>query len=542
MTRLRATISSVLLLLILSLTVQAQEATSYPNPALRADTREPYIRSDKLGINHISLTNEPTSDSRYANALGLGAGWNRWPIYWDQVEPELGEFQWANYDRLVTNDVRFGLKINAILMGRPAFAQDGERIVGLNEPIFSDGTDSPRDDKTLNPDNPWVNYVQATVERYMPGGTMAQAEDWDDEQGIRVWEIWNEPDYPAFWGASIRDYARLLKISYIVIKQTDPDAQVMFGGLLYNTGDNWLARVLAVLQQDPQREEFNWYMDLVGVHGYGYPWRSGWLVLYVRQTLRAYELERPIWLNESGVPIWDDYPGPTWATSPNERVMRATQEQQAAFFIQSSAYAWAEGADVVFLHQLYDDCGNQPAGTNFPIHEGELCTGDTICAGDAFGVFRNEASSICFSQHPEPGTARPVAQAYHLLATIFGRADLTNPLVFTVAGRATIITFDDEARSERIYVVWNKTLRPQTLDLPAAGDSATIYTLADLGQVTADRHGVYTLDLPPATPDNYPDRQPGDPTAIGGAPLILVEPVESFPPTLTQLEDALLRE
>jgi hypothetical protein len=135
-----------------------------------------------------------------------------------------------------------------------------------------------------------------------------------------------------------------------------------------------------------------------------------------------------------------------------------------------------------------------------------------------------------------------VAQAYHLMATIFGRADLTNPLVFTVAERATIITFDYPERSERIYVVWNKTLRPQTLDLPAAGDGATVYTLDATREITANRQGIYQLELPPATPDNYPDLQSGDATAIGGSPLILVEPVESFPATLDQLADALVRE
>src|SRR5690606_40099502 len=103
MTRTRAVIIT-LFLPILSLPVSAQEVTTHPDGLL--DTTEPYLRSDRLGINHISLTNEPTSDERYAQALALGAGWNRWPLYWDQVEPEPGEFQWDNYDRLVTNDVR----------------------------------------------------------------------------------------------------------------------------------------------------------------------------------------------------------------------------------------------------------------------------------------------------------------------------------------------------------------------------------------------------------------------------------------------------
>ncbi len=541
MRRTTCAVFTLLLLVLLPFRTAAQE-DFIPITPVSLITGEPYLRSPRLGINHISLTNEPTSDARYHQALALGVGWNRWPLYWDQVEPQPEVFYWDNYDRLVENDLRYGLKINVVLLGRPAFAQDGARVAGLNTPIFADGSDSPQEDKALNPDNPWVNFVRAAVERYQPGGMLAQQRGWTDGRGVRVWEIWNEPDYLPFWEASIHDYARLLKTAYIVIKQADPDAQVMFGGLLYNSGDNWLAQVLAIYQNDPRREEFNWYFDIAAVHNYGYPWRSGWLVLYARQTLAAYELKRPIWLNESGVPVWDDYPGPLWASSAEERSQRSTLQQQAAFFIQSSAYAWAEGADVIFFHQLYDDCGNQPAGTNFTLHNGELCQGNAMCAGDAFGLFRNERSALCFSHHPYPGTPRPAATAYQLLAQVFGGAELANPLVFTVAQKATIIAFDVPQRTERIYVIWNKTLRPLALDLPAAGTRAALYTLTHSPRaLRPDRKGVYALDLPPATLDSYPDLQPGDPTAIGGLPLIIVERLGSLvPPTLEQLQAIIL--
>src|SRR5690606_267347 len=146
----------------------------------------------------------------------------------------------------------------------------------------------------------------------------------------------------------------------------------------------------------------------------------------------------------------------------------------------------------------------------------------------------------CFSHHPYPGTARPAATAYQLLAQLFGGASLNNPLVFTVAEKATIIAFDEAARNERIYVVWNKTLRPQTLGLPAAGTRAALYSLT--GKPTTlrpDSKGVYHLALPPATLDSYPELQPGDPTAIGGPPFILIEqPDVTVPPMMEQFEAA----
>ena len=522
---------------LLTLPGQTQETAAVASPS------NAYIYSPRLGITHISLAEEPTSAVRYEKALALGAGWNRWPLYWDRIEPEPGQFDWQAYDRLVADDLRNGLEINAILLGRPVFAQDGDLIQGLYDPIYVDGTDLPDPHKPLNPDNRWARFVQAAVTRYKPGGVLAIEQNWPTTQGIRVWEVWNEPDFETFWSGSIADYARLLKVAYIVAKTADPDAQVMFGGLLFADEDNWLAQVLAIYQNDPLRDEFNWFMDQVAVHNYSYPWRSGWLTLWARQTLTAYNLRRPIWLNESGVRVWDDYPGPLWAEDEATlREQRATAIQQASFFIQSSVYAWSEGAEVVFFHQLFDDCGDQPAGTDFEFHTGDLCTGDGACFGDAFGLYRNDSNAVCFSQHPAPGTARPAASAFRLLAEVFGTQEFGNPRTMRLNNnRVQVIAFERPASSERVYVLWNRTFDQLTFDLPATSDQATLYALDQLANIAPNANRVYPIKLHPAQPDNYPKLEPGDPSAIGGPPVIVVEqspnlnvvPLFLLPPTPT---------
>jgi len=139
----------------------------------------------------------------------------------------------------------------------------------------------------------------------------------------------------------------------------------------------------------------------------------------------------------------------------------------------ASAYAWAAGADVVFFHQLFDDCGDQPAGTDFAYHTGELCIGSATCFGDAFGLYRNENSSICYAQHPEPGTARPAASAFELLASVFGTEAFENPRQQRIANnRVQVIAFERPATSERVYVIWNREFEPLTFELPANSDSA----------------------------------------------------------------------
>lgn len=489
----------------------------------QSSTPDPrYIRSDRLGIAHITITGLETPEWRYQQALALGAGWDRFPIYWNLVEKEPQSWSWEQFDMQIGGALIHGLNINAILLGVPQFYQDDLRILGIDQPIFADGTDTPAAGKSLNPDNPWVWYVWETVNRYKPGGTFSREANIPLGAGVRVWEVWNEPDLRAFWQAGPRDYARLLKMSYIIIKMADPQADVMFGGLLYPTGSNFMAQVLNVIINDPLREQYNWYFDIAGVHAYADPWRSGWLVLFTRQTMLAFGFDRPIWLTETGVALWDDYPGPTWMSSLSAE-KRATMQQQAWYLIQSAAYAWSEGADKVFYHQLYDDCGDQPAGTDFPPHRGNLCRPNVPCFGDAFGVFRNQSDAICFSQSPNPGDPRPVANAFRLLAQIFGAEPFTDGNFVNYNVNIVTITFNRPRTDERITVLWNRRINPHAVAWEAVGENAELITLSGSQIITPDERNLYVLQMPPAVSDINQSGSDYGGVAIGGEPFILIE-------------------
>lgn len=522
------------LLFIWLLLVIAAPLTAAAQPASGA-----YLRAERLGITFISSLGHPANELRYQRALLLGPAWNRWPLYWNEVERQPGLFDWSRYDRLVSGDLRHGLKLDVILLGRPAFHGRSGGIEGLERPIFADGTDSPAAGKPPNAANPWAVFVTQAVNRYKPGGLLAQQEGWPAGLGVQVWEAWNEPDLAMFWSAGVEEYARLLKVTYLAAHAADSDARVMFGGLAYGNPDqdDWLKKVLAIYAQDPNRQAYNWYMDMVAVHNYSYPRRSGLVVRRARETLAGYGLARPIWLNESGVPVWDDYPGPTWTRAEAAaRALRATAAQQAAFVVQSTVYAWAEGAEVVFFHQLYDDCGNQPSGTTFPPHNGEWCADGRACWGDAHGLYRNERTADCFSQHPLPGTPRPAAGAFYRLAQIFGSAPFEDARV-DVSGGGTRIVFERPAAGERITVLWNRRLEPITLEVEAAGTAARLYSSANDDWTLTPADGIYRIELPPATRDDYPYLPAGEVSAIGGPPFFLVErlnlPTPAAPVTIT---------
>ncbi|MDZ4764414.1 MAG: SH3 domain-containing protein, partial [Chloroflexota bacterium] len=488
-------------------------------------------RADRLGITQISSIDIPFNEARYERALELGATWNRFPVYWDRIETTPARYDWAAYDELIATDSEYGLQDVAVLLGIPAARRVGNSIDNIYEAVFRDGTDNPAPNKTINPNNYWALFARAAVERYMPGGVLAQTLEWDTSRGVRVWEIWNEPDFAQFWSAGPFIYARLLKVAYLAIKTVDPTAVVMFGGLLYPTQNNFFAQVLNTFVNDPNAVANAWYMDAVGVHNYGDAWRSGWLTLFTRQTMIEFGFERPIWITETGVPIWDDYPGATWlGAQQRARGSYATQEQQADFLIQSAAYAWSEGATTILYHQLYDDCGNQPAGTNFPPHDGDLCTPGDICFGDSFGMYRNAEDAVCFAQHPQPDTARPVTDAFRMLADAFSGAPISPRGIVSDTRPDGLITIEflRPAANEWITVAWNTRETPEIITIPARGSIARLFRRGEARTLVAAA-GAYSIDLAPAA---MPRQRflPADQRVeidIGGAPIILVESIEA---------------
>ncbi len=391
------------------------------------------------GVDFINAAELHADEQQFANGLATGASWDRWPVYWFYIETSEGVFDWSRQDTAVQADLDHGLQLNAILLGTPAFyttnflqqpflpyrhiprrgtlalqSVETARPQGLYESVFVDG-DSPGTDKVINPKNKWAVFVEAAVNRYKPGGVLAKSNGWAEGVGVTLWEMWNEPDVPFFWDASIQDYARLLKVGYLAAKHADPQAEVMFAGLAMWQWPDYYDQVLDVFEDDPMASDHDYFHDVMAMHNYSRSERSSEYVLTVSNAMNQHGLEKPIWLNESGVPAWDDYPGPVWEPlSP----LRASQQEQADFAIQSAFYAISAGADAIFHFQLYDGCGNQPQGTDFPPHNGELCDANNNyngkpCAGDANGLYRNPTGVKSIAEVNSIKRLRP---AYQLIS------------------------------------------------------------------------------------------------------------------------------
>jgi hypothetical protein len=548
----------LLLILLSSLLFLPLQTFSQNQRIAQADTvpvqpRQSANAQPAYGVNFITSVEAPADEQQYQNGLSTGAGWNRWPIYWYGIEQSEGVFVWEALDTAVQGDMTHGLQTNAIFLGTPCFYTTpypgcipyqltGQNNVhtatplGLYAPVFTDGTDIPGPGKTINPDNKWAHFISLVVNRYKPGGELAQQNGWPEGAGITHWEIWNEADYTFFWDGTTADYARLLKVAYLAIEQIDPNAQVMFGGLsnINVTGvgnPNFYSEVMALYDADPLATSYQYFHDILATHSYFYAWNSWYHVWRAGNTLAARGLDKPIWLNENGVTAWDDYPGPVW--DPNSG-FRATTAEQADYMIQSALFSTFAGADAIFHFQLYDGCGNQPQGTDFPPHNGELCDADGQipgtdfpCAGDAHGLFRNPTDAACFTQHPLPESPRPHFDAFKVLTRHFteveplwrlrpGGSDPNN-------GPQEWIAFYQSSTQSRVLGLWARFGEVETAVIPTTNQSgnALLITPDGITQTISATNGVFTLTLPAATNQNAP----WDPNlyAIGGRPYLLIE-------------------
>jgi hypothetical protein len=504
--------------------------TATPTPLPPTPTPLPEsgpLYSSRLGINFIASAQHETRRARFQAGIDTGAGWDRFAIYWSDIEQEANDYSWALYDEAVSNDVEYGLRTDAILLGTPSiYYQPGAVPTGLYEPVFRDGTDTPGSGKRINRDNPWAEFVYEAVNRYKPGGALAQREGWGRGRGIRVWEIWNEPDFSTFWGGSVEDYARLLEVAYLAARQADSQAQIMVGGLVLFEKPAFLDTLLNIFQNNPAPGGNGFPFDIVALHSYSHPSYTFWAVQRTESLLAIHGLgDIPIWLNESGVTVWDDYPGPEWATRPDQIVWRATQEEQASYVLQNAAFAFMAGAEVVFHFQLYDDCGNQPRGTTFAPHDGSLCDTGAVCWGDALGLLRNSSDNVCFNQHPSPNTPREAYEAFHKVGEIFAGEEIVPITMFNNGpdGHLRWLIFARPASAELIIMIWDEKGQADEAIVLARSEEATLINQDGEPQtIKPEDDGTYRLQIEPATNRNQGSGSTMD-YMIGGPPVTLIQ-------------------
>jgi hypothetical protein len=215
-------------------------------------------------------------DSFLSSARDIGAGLVRVFMYWNQVEPVPGEYDWTVVDALR--------------------AQLGDEEVWLT--VCAASTWATREATPFLPPSPprdparYAAFVRALVERC--GGR------------VTYWQCENEPsNTPLLWSGTAAEYAAHLRVMHDAVRAADPAARVVLGGC-----------GLDVLTSPPDSEPRRFFhhvlatagdcFDLFDVHLYDE--RVAAHLADARAMLAEHGLSQPLVAGEIGGPVPLEFP------------------------------------------------------------------------------------------------------------------------------------------------------------------------------------------------------------------------------------------
>jgi hypothetical protein len=208
----------------------------------------------------------PSVEMNYT--VDMGAYWlRRNGALWMDVEPTKGARNWSAMSSMeteFTNAASLGKKINLIIRRTPTWAR-----------LVSNSDCGPIKDQELTA---FANFVYDLVKRYsVPPYSVLYYEIWNESEAPILYE--NNVTYGC-WGdtsdhyISARRMAQVLKKVYPKVKEANPQAQVLIGGMLLDCDPNHppsgkncdASRFLEILFQEGAGP----YFDVVSFHSYDY--------------------------------------------------------------------------------------------------------------------------------------------------------------------------------------------------------------------------------------------------------------------------------
>lgn len=148
----------------------------------------------------------------------------RVPISWGSVQPNNPrEWDWSDADTLIEAAAVARLNVLPFLSGAPGWAVPVERRFGSSKylPVRSGKQRAG-----------WERFVSEAVHRYGPGGAFWREHPELPPRPIRLWQVWNEPNFKYFVARpNPAEYGKLVKLTYTAAKASDPGAKLILGGL-----------------------------------------------------------------------------------------------------------------------------------------------------------------------------------------------------------------------------------------------------------------------------------------------------------------------
>lgn len=234
-----------------------------------------------VGRLHWSGSTASFKDRMVSGMKSIGADWIRTDANWSWVNQSKNSWNFTFFDDNATCAERYGVDLLPIL------AYDVEWCRPVADYL---------DD--------WADYVTRMVERY--------------GDRISSWEVYNEPNHKSYWHGEDPDaarYTKLLKRTYEVVKDLNPDLEVIAGGLA--------GVPLAYLETCLQNGAAD-YCEAFNIHPYHLTGKPEDLIAdidNVNALLNKYGCpDKPIWITEVG-----------WTTPDPVGTNGVTQEVQACY-------------------------------------------------------------------------------------------------------------------------------------------------------------------------------------------------------------------
>jgi hypothetical protein len=230
--------------------------------------------------------------ANYATQLKeIGAGFTKVYLFWNQLEPSKGRFDWTALDafanQLPTPDAGLVAIFSASQWG-------SEKPSAMLPPSAA-----------KNPDD-YYRFVFETV-KHANGR-------------VRFWQNDCEPNNPVFWSGTKEQFVAQSKVFYQAVKAADPNAVVIIGGYDGLFVPPALSEVNGQKprpfpQQQGGLEFFDYVMreakdsfDVFDLRLYGDPYTINARIDYIRGKMKAYGYERPMICTEYGGPNLFEFP------------------------------------------------------------------------------------------------------------------------------------------------------------------------------------------------------------------------------------------
>jgi hypothetical protein len=411
----------------------------------------------------------------------------RLSLDWKTFEPQPGQYDFAQFDRVLNRLAAEGIEVIASFVAAPAWASPDSAACAKAQQEF----DQERLTCGIRPDaEPQFRDAVRTVAARYPF--------------IRLWEFWNEPELWTYMGHDVSDYLRWLRPFYDEIHAINPGAVVAANTLAGFFYVDWLYGVSDNTNGPSKRP---W--DAISFHPYGSIMKQGangqvaaiipGPIQDVRKRMvDAGDANKKLWITEYG-----------WETTP---------DQQAAFLQQGLPWLLSQDyIEVANLHMLHDWTGEHYGllTTEPPIYG----TGRDIDASTRF--VPKEPYFSAFKNFPKPVGAAPPSGPGILTFPQTGHAIQSElRAAWEQLGGMTTLGLPrtaEYARRDPADGLWYRTqdfergrliVRPAAHGLPAHVDAdligaATVQAKGWLDPKTGAASGPAAPEPTPASPDAF---------------------------------------